>query len=1080
YIIQRVTSQLSKDLDTKVRIRHVSLRLFNKLSLDEVYIEDRKKDTLLYAGHLKVNITDWFFLKKNVFIQYIGLEDAVVNLNRKDPKWNYQFIIDAYSTTDTSSNPSKMQLHLRKLDFKNVHFTYRDQWIGQDLEGKLKSLVMEADTFQINKRYIRIQSLNIDRPYFAIYDYIGNRPDSLRPNKFIDRRGEKGFYWNNDGWDIEARRLSLRDGTFRSDIENGKEKLYYFDPEHIQFGNITGTVQDFSFKLDTIWAKLDLSTKERSGFIVNKLKTRWKFIPGSMEFHQLDIRTPFSRLRDYYAMRYGDLNRDMGDYIGNVRMEAKLTNSTLGSDDIAYFAPELENLHHTIGIEGKGEGSVEDINARNIEISYGNRSLLNTDVHILGLPDVENTLFEFTNTQLLTNQSDASKLIPQLNNLKGVDLTSLNDVRYTGEFKGYLRSFYSKGNIETSLGDLQADAKMRFPKERKPVYDGKAASSGFDIGKLLKIKDLGKMAFDGNITGSGFESSGAVELDGKIFSLEYNRYPYKDITVRGTLQKKEFNGTVDMDDPNARMGLRGYLNLNNPNQSEINVTAIINNADLKKLNFTKDRISILGKFKLNLLGNNIDDFIGEASLYDVGLTKNDETFIIDHLDVFSSKIDDHRLLELKNDDIDVSMNGNFKLSQVPQALKTYLRGYYPTYFNASKDPLPDLEFTVKVVLKNFDQYAKIFNKKLSGFDYSTMTGRVNTAEQLFEMDLHIPQVKFGKYQFDDFKFIGRGNLDTLKVFAKAGTIVVNDSLQFPSSNLSIVSAGDISDIELNTYSSNAINAASLSAKITHLNDGLKVHFNPSNIVLNQKTWKIEKGGEVTISRSFVDASEFRLVNGDQRIAISTIPSEIGNSHDIIVDLHRVNLGDLLPFVFKEPRIQGITSGELTIEDPLNKLKIYLNAQTEQTRFENDSIGITTLNGYWDNKGKFAKFNFESDNPNYEIVAKGRLDLDSSKKNIDVDADISETKITLLQTYLSDIFSKLEGKAKGHLKITGNPNAPDIVGTMKITGASATVGYTNVNYKLNDPTISFGPGFIDLGQITIKDEYGNTGTVSGTM
>ncbi|MFZ9660801.1 MAG: hypothetical protein ACO29O_02895, partial [Chitinophagaceae bacterium] len=39
YIIQRVTSQLSKDLDTKVRIQHVSLHLFNKLSLDEVYIE---------------------------------------------------------------------------------------------------------------------------------------------------------------------------------------------------------------------------------------------------------------------------------------------------------------------------------------------------------------------------------------------------------------------------------------------------------------------------------------------------------------------------------------------------------------------------------------------------------------------------------------------------------------------------------------------------------------------------------------------------------------------------------------------------------------------------------------------------------------------------------------------------------------------------------------------------------------------------------------------------------------------------------------------------------------------------------
>lgn len=90
------------------------------------------------------------------------------------------------------------------------------------------------------------------------------------------------------------------------------------------------------------------------------------------------------------------------------------------------------------------------------------------------------------------------------------------------------------------------------------------------------------------------------------------------------------------------------------------------------------------------------------------------------------------------------------------------------------------------------------------------------------------------------------------------------------------------------------------------------------MVLNEKTWSIENKGELTISRSVVDASEIRISNGEQQITISSIPSELGNSHDIVATLHRVNLGDIIPFIFTNPRIQGITSGEVTVEDPWAK------------------------------------------------------------------------------------------------------------------------------------------------------------------
>jgi hypothetical protein len=119
-----------------------------------------------------------------------------------------------------------------------------------------------------------------------------------------------------------------------------------------------------------------------------------------------------------------------------------------------------------------------------------------------------------------------------------------------------------------------------------------------------------------------------------------------------------------------------------------------------------------------------------------------------------------------------------------------------------------------------------------------ITSTVNTEQELFLVDISIPEASFGKYKFQDFEFHGKGDLDSLRVTAGRGQVTVNDSLQFPSTAINIVAAGDISDINVTTSANQAINAATLSVKITHLEDGIRIKFNPSSIVLNEKNMEI--------------------------------------------------------------------------------------------------------------------------------------------------------------------------------------------------------------------------------------------------
>ncbi|MFN5760896.1 MAG: hypothetical protein ACK44U_02360, partial [Sphingobacteriales bacterium] len=84
---------------------------------------------MLYAGSVKVRITDWFFFKDQAELEYLGLENAYIQLQRKDSTWNYAFLEKAFSTTTTSKKQNQIQFHIKDIDLKNIRLAYKDGWI---------------------------------------------------------------------------------------------------------------------------------------------------------------------------------------------------------------------------------------------------------------------------------------------------------------------------------------------------------------------------------------------------------------------------------------------------------------------------------------------------------------------------------------------------------------------------------------------------------------------------------------------------------------------------------------------------------------------------------------------------------------------------------------------------------------------------------------------------------------------------------------------------------------------------------------------------------------------------------------
>lgn len=1082
WLVRQVTKRLSKDLHTTVQIKHVDFALFNKMVLEGTLVKDQQQDTLLYAGAVKVNITDWFFFKDRIELKYIGLEDAVIHLQRQDSIWNYRFLAEYFSgPKDTSAHKNNINLDLKKVEFDNVSFLQRDGWRGEDMQLQFATLAVEAEKLDLQERLVRINTLNLDAPVFSIYNYTGNRPDSLRP-KYVEEvivNDTAHLRWNPGKWDIGINEVILKKGTFKSDRQSDEALVSYFDANHINFSDINGVFKQVAFKQDSITLNMQLNTKERSGLIVKKLNAQVRMHPEAMEFHQLDLQTNRSHLHDYFAMHYNTFD-DMGDFISMVRMEADFTDADLDSDDIAFFAPGMLNWKKKIRISGKIKGPVENLNARKLIVEAGKNTYLNGNISIKGLPDINNTFIDFVANDFRTTWPDAIAIIPQLKNIQQPRIDKLEYLQFKGNFTGFINDFVTYGTIRTNLGTIVSDLNMKFPAKGAPTYSGKLRTDSFNLGQFVDVAQIGKISFNGGIYGLGMKANSLnAKLDGVIKSLEVRGYTYQNITVKGTVAKRLFNGELTSDDPNLQFQLNGLVDLSK-DIPQFNFDANIVKADLKNIKLLKDSVEVTGKFRFNFSGDNIDNFLGTARVYEASVFKKGKRISFDSLNIESKTLGTNKVITVLSNEFDAALVGQFSIRDLPSSFRTFLHKYYPSYIGEGRVMQHDENFSFVITTKKVDEYLDFFDKNLNGFNYSTVTGRINTKENMLDLNVEVPQFSYKNIAFYNVALKGTGNLDSLSLENSIADVYINDSLHFPGSTINIHSANDISDITLKTSASQTLNSASVVARVQTMPKGVRIVFNESHFDVNGKNWVIDKNGELVLSEELVTADGVKIYSGDQEILVTTQPSDIGNTNDIKIDLKKINIGDFAPYITKSVRLEGLLNATVDVMNPFGKIQVDMNGEADQFRLDNDSLGKIQLNANYNQRSGAVNFAAVSNNKDYVFDMKGVYNLLDSANNttpLDITGNFQDTKINVLEKYLSGVFKNISGLATGQLRITGPTDNLKYLGKVQLRDGALRVNFTNVLYKIPAATFDFREDHINFGSFTIRDEFGNTGTVS---
>ncbi|WP_138484906.1 translocation/assembly module TamB domain-containing protein [Dyadobacter bucti] len=153
FLTTQANSYLRKKLKTKVNIEKVRFDVPDWILLEGVYFEDQAGDTLVAGKRLYVDLDMYSLIKGNIGINKVEMEGVTANIKRTlpDTVFNFQFIVDAFASsdtttvTDTTSKPLEMRLD--QISLKNIRLSYRDAVVGTDADANIDSALVRFDKF---------------------------------------------------------------------------------------------------------------------------------------------------------------------------------------------------------------------------------------------------------------------------------------------------------------------------------------------------------------------------------------------------------------------------------------------------------------------------------------------------------------------------------------------------------------------------------------------------------------------------------------------------------------------------------------------------------------------------------------------------------------------------------------------------------------------------------------------------------------------------------------------------------------------------------------------------------------------
>ncbi len=932
------------------------------------------------------------------------------------------------------------------------------------------------------KGQLEFGDIDIDQLDFKLKTYRDTTSTNLEV--FIDKL--------DDGRPKDPNRPSFFFSSSDVEIANSNFILIDENRETEQMLHFTGLniiAKDFQISGPQVTADIKaMSFKSGRGIVVEKMATEFKYTREQMRFDSLLINTPRSHLKGNLVFDYE--RTDFEDFLNKVKLTADFDDSTVAFDEINMLYDQF-GQGKEVNFSSQLSGVLNDLSTEQLFLQSDNTG-------IRGNFNFKNL---FTKTKPFIMKADMKNvsssyyelrsLMPNIigKSLPPVVFQKLGQFTIRGNATITETSIDAKVNLNTAIGSSYADVTLNGVNDiNNATYKGFISLIDFDLGDFVDNKRLGKTTLDVNIEGKGFlQKTLNTEVIGEVYTLNFNNYAYKNIKVSGILKDQLFDGSLVVDDENVKFDFDGLADFGSA-RNDFNFNANVDYADLKRLHFINDSVSIFkGNVNMNVTGNTLDDLMGDITFTKTVFKNKNEVYYFEDFKVSSSfENDSIRIIDINSPDIITGyLKGNFKVKELGKLIQNSLGSIYTNYRPFKISSGQTLAFNFKIYNKIVD----VFFPEVK-FDPNTfIKGDIVADEGDFKLNFKSPSIEAFGNEADNIDiridnknplfntFISVGDLSNRYYDVKDFNLInttLKDTLFFRTE----FKGGREFDDSYNLNFYHTFNADNKSVI------GLKT----SEVSFKGNTWVLNKDNDnknkVIINRT-MDSIDIReiVMNNSQEEQIR-LRGEMADStyKDLELQFKIVSLDKITPAI-DSLKLQGEVNGTLNI---LQKDDIYLpssNLGIEDFSINNIRLGDLAL-GIVGNKD-LTEFSVNSQITNKgreKLSVVGTIDNQGDMPVADLSVSLDSFDLEPFAPLGETILRNIRGDISGTATITGPVNNPDFEGVLTLDNAGLGVPYLNVDYSFaNSSRVNLYKQTFDFDNIQITDVAKKTkATLDGTI
>ncbi|MFO7852851.1 MAG: translocation/assembly module TamB domain-containing protein [Bacteroidota bacterium] len=943
------------------------------------------------------------------------------------------------------------------------------------------------------ERLISLGRIYVDRPVIQL------RPDT---NDILNLEYFAQLLVNEDtakrNKDLLIRQIVIDDGKLSYNSGNQPDTSKNFDINNI-------SLSDLNLKLDNLkkhYQNVELDISELSfqagkGFVMENLFTEVQIDEGKYYLLDPTIRTSHSFIN---SEMIGVEIRDRDDGF-NFNRDALLTltlqSSLVSLTDLAYFIDPIKGLKNDILLSGSITGTVEEMNGRDIVLSYSDSTMLMCDFDLSGMPDIDNTFMFIQVSSLTTTANELADLeVPGLDKLNlGNELRRLGAMSFTGNFTGFIQDFVTYGTINTELGSVSTDILFRPDTSATFFYKGTLQARSVELGKIFNQEDiLGPFSahLDVEGTSKSFKNFRA-DVDASIDSLQFKDYTYRDIEIVGLVTDQIWDGSIKSNTENLKMDLLGRVDLTD-SLPEIDFSLNILKADLYDLNlYTPDSLASLSMLlTANFTGNNINNITGDIRLLNSKLRLND-----DELDLYNGSINAFRIdsatraINLRTDYIDADIRGNYDLASIVQDFRLAGSYVFPSLIKRQEKYFSDNnDFGYEIRLKNTESINKFFN---TGFLISpgfTVKGHIEPRQK-------INLAASGDYVVYKLNSLSEPELNCLIQDTTMALDIYSEGLNLVN-RLNLEQLGIRSETKSDNFNINIEwdNAGSIENKGIFAASGefsgsdsvptrLDLDILPVVMIINDEPWQIDSS-KLIIDSTAISIDRFMVSRDNDYFLINGKVSE-DPSDSIHISFNGLNLAGLNRLEREQPEeetkqidfiLEGLINGDILLTDIYNKAMFETDVLINNFQINDHEHGDVEILSEWDNESKVAVINV-SNNKDGKNTFRVKGGYDPGEKYLDLLASVNELPLDILNLFLKSFASDVDGLGTGKLKIISDNGNISLQGNVLAEQASMTIDYLQSNFNFSD-TIHFDNNKIIFSDIEISDNRDNKAVIDGQV